>query len=101
LTLSQSRNDDLREIGNQLGVANILEGSVRKGGDRVRITAQLVKVENGFHLWSETYDRELIDVLKVQDEIAAAVIEQLKVTLLDASGSETSLHGFRFGVRPR
>ena len=81
----KGKNEDLREIGSQLGVANILEGSVRKGGSRVRITAQLVKVDDGFHLWSDTYDRELTDVLKVQDEIAAAVVEQLKATLLDAA----------------
>ncbi len=73
---------DLREIGSSLGVSSILEGSVRKGGERVRITAQLVNTEDGFHLWSETYDRELSDIFAVQDEIAAAVVEQLKVTLL-------------------
>ena len=65
---------DLREIGRLLGVANILEGSVRKQGNRVRITAQLVKVDDGFHLWSETYDREMTDVFAVQDEISAEVL---------------------------
>ena len=78
----KGQNDDLREIGSSLGVDNIIEGSVRKGGDRVRITAQLVKVDDGFHLWSETYDRELTDIFAVQDEIANAVVDQLKVTLL-------------------
>jgi TolB-like protein/Tfp pilus assembly protein PilF len=78
----KGENDDLRLIGNSLGVNNILEGSVRKGGDRVRITAQLVRVDNGFHLWSETYDRELNDVFAVQDEIATAVVYELKVKLL-------------------
>ncbi len=78
----KGENDDLRLIGNSLGVNNILEGSVRKGGDRVRITAQLVKVDDGFHLWSETYDRELDDILAVQDEIATAVVGELKITLL-------------------
>lgn len=78
----KGKNDDLRTIGESLGVTTILEGSVRKGADRVRITAQLVKVDDGFHLWSETYDRELTDVLAVQDEIAGAVVKELKVTLL-------------------
>ncbi|MCW8844194.1 MAG: tetratricopeptide repeat protein [Gammaproteobacteria bacterium] len=78
----KGKNDDLRTIGESLGVSTILEGSVRKGENRVRITAQLVKVDDGFHLWSETYDRELTDVLAVQDEIAGAVVKELKVTLL-------------------
>jgi len=78
----KEKNDDLRTIGSKLGVKNILEGSVRKGDDRVRITAQLVKVDDGFHLWSESYDRQLNDVLAVQDEIAAAVVDELKITLL-------------------
>jgi len=81
-------NDDLRVIGDSLGVHNILEGSVRKGGDRVRITAQLVKVDDGFHLWSETYDRKLTDILAVQDEIATAVVDQLKVKLLGFNVTE-------------
>jgi len=80
----KGQNDDLRLIGDSLGVMNILEGSVRKGGDRVRITAQLVKVDDGFHLWSETYDRELTDIFMVQDEIATAVVDELKITLLGA-----------------
>jgi len=80
----RDKGTDLREIGSSLGVSSILEGSVRKGGERVRITAQLVNAEDGFHLWSETYDRELRDVFAVQDEIAAAVVEQLKVKLLGA-----------------
>jgi adenylate cyclase len=78
----KGKNEDLRSIGDSLGVSTILEGSVRKGANRVRITAQLVKVDDGFHLWSETYDRELTDVLAVQDEIAGAVVRELKVTLL-------------------
>ncbi len=78
----KGKDMDLREIGSSLGVSSILEGSVRKGGVRVRITAQLVNAEDGFHLWSETYDRKLTDIFAVQDEIAAAVVAQLKVTLL-------------------
>ncbi len=78
----KGKNDDLRLIGDTLGVAHILEGSVRKSGATIRITAQLIKVEDGFHMWSETYDRELDDVFAIQDEIAAAILEQLKSALL-------------------
>ncbi|MGE5177941.1 MAG: protein kinase domain-containing protein [Bacteroidota bacterium] len=70
------------EIGSALRVAAILEGSVRKAGDRVRISVQLVKVSDGFHLWSETYDRTLEDIFAVQDEIAHAVVKELRTTLL-------------------
>jgi TolB-like protein len=77
----KGRNEDLRAIGEQLGVANILEGSVRKSGDRLRITAQLVSAADGYHLWSETYDRQLDDVFAVQEEIAMAVASALSVTL--------------------
>lgn len=74
-------NTDIRTIGATLGVAHILEGSVRRAGGRVRITAQLVRADDGFHLWSETYDRELSDVFAVQDEIAAAVGIKLLASL--------------------
>jgi tetratricopeptide (TPR) repeat protein len=63
-------------------VANVLEGSVRKSGDQLRITAQLIRAAEGYHLWSETYDRKLDDIFKIQDEIAGEVVKQLKVTLL-------------------
>jgi len=71
---------DVREIGAELGVEHVLEGSVRKAGDRVRITAQLIHAEDGFHLWSETYDRQLDDIFAVQEEIATAISEQLELT---------------------
>lgn len=86
----KGQNDDLRLIGESLSVRNILEGSVRKSGDRIRITAQLIKVDNGYHLWSETYDRELTDIFAVQDEIAAAVVKELKIKLLGATMSTTN-----------
>ena len=79
----KGQNDDLRRIGDSLGVAHILEGSVRKAGTQVRITAQLIQVDNGFHLWSETYDRELTDVFAIQDEIANEILKQLRTKLLD------------------
>jgi serine/threonine protein kinase/Tfp pilus assembly protein PilF len=72
---------DIREIGRKLGVDHLLEGSVRKVGDRVRITAQLIKVEDGYHLWSERYDRRLEDVFAIQDEITEKITEKLKVAL--------------------
>jgi serine/threonine protein kinase/Tfp pilus assembly protein PilF len=75
-------HEDLRDIGQKLGVATLLEGSVRKAGNRVRITAQLIKAADGFHLWSETYDRVLDDIFAVQDDIARSVSQALHVTLL-------------------
>src|SRR6185369_16104769 len=78
----KGRNEDLRAIGQKLGVAQVLEGSVRKSGDHVRITAQLIDVANGYHLWSETYDRQLTDVFALQDEISLAVVDALKLRLL-------------------
>lgn len=77
----KGRNEDLRKIGEILGVAHILEGSVRKSGDRVRVTAQLIKADDGFHLWSETFDRELDDIFAVQDEIAAEIVTALSARL--------------------
>ncbi len=64
----KGKNEDLREVGSKLGVANVLEGSVRRDGNRVRITAELIKTEDGFQLWSQTYDREINDIFAVQDE---------------------------------
>ena len=72
----------LAQMGKELNVAHILEGSVRKAGNRVRITAQLIEARSDTHLWSETYDRQLEDIFAIQDEIAATVVEQLKITLL-------------------
>ncbi len=72
---------DLRDIAAALGVTTILEGSIRRSGDRVRITAQLINAEDGFHLWSQTYERELTDIFAIQDEIAVAVAGALGVTL--------------------
>ncbi len=73
----------IADIAQALHVAHVLEGSVRKAGNTVRITAQLVQVDNGYHLWSQTYDRTLDDIFKVQDEIAGAVVRSLQLTLLD------------------
>ena len=77
----KGKNDDLRVIGKALAVANVLEGSVRKQGEKVRITAQLIQAADGYHLWSETYDGDLSDVFALQERIARAVTEQLKLVL--------------------
>ncbi|MDJ0655387.1 MAG: winged helix-turn-helix domain-containing protein [Xanthomonadales bacterium] len=78
----KDHSTELAEIGRQLNVANVLEGSVQRSGDKIRVTAQLISVADGFHLWSGTWDRELDDVFAIQDEIAASVADALKVTLL-------------------
>jgi TolB-like protein/Flp pilus assembly protein TadD len=77
----KGKNVDIRQVGEELGVETVLEGSVRQAGDKVRITAQLIDTETGFHLWSETYDRELKDIFAVQDEIAQAIVDRLKIQL--------------------
>lgn len=77
----KGHNEDLREIGDKLGVKFVLEGSVRKDNDKIRITAQLISASDGFHLWSNTYDRELTDIFAVQDEISNAVAEALEIQL--------------------
>jgi TolB-like protein/Tfp pilus assembly protein PilF len=84
---------DAIEIGNQLKVNTVLEGSVRKSGKRLRITAQLIDATNGYHLWSETYDRELTDVFAVQDEITEAIISALKVHLETGEVMPTAQRG--------
>ncbi len=77
----KGKNQDITSIGNQLKVETVLEGSVRKSGERLRITAQLINVADGFHLWSETYDRNITDIFVIQDEISAAIIKALRVHL--------------------
>jgi len=77
----KGKNEDMRDIGKSLGVANVLEGSVRKQGDRVRITAQLIQTEDGYHRWSESYDGEMTDVFDLQEKIARAITQQLQLIL--------------------
>lgn len=84
----KEKNEDIRTIGEKLGVTMVLEGSVRKAGNQVRITAQLINVEDGFHLWSETYDREMEDIFAIQDEIAAKIVENLKLQVDESSEIE-------------
>jgi len=82
----KGKNADLRTIGERLNVSTVLEGSVRRAGDRIRITVQLSDVQEGYQIWSERYDRELKDIFDVQDEIARAVAERLRVSLVGAKG---------------
>jgi TolB-like protein/DNA-binding winged helix-turn-helix (wHTH) protein/Tfp pilus assembly protein PilF len=82
----KGKQTTIPEIAKPLGVANVLEGSVRKSGNTIRVTAQLVRADNGYRVWSQTFDRQLDDILKVQDEIAQAVVKALKVSLLESQG---------------
>ncbi|HEY6456682.1 MAG TPA: TIR domain-containing protein [Steroidobacteraceae bacterium] len=81
----------IAEIAHALGVAHVLEGSVRKSGNTLRITAQLVRADNGYEVWSETFDRQLTDVFKIQDEIAGAVVQTLKGSLLEGQAPKAEL----------
>jgi len=91
----KGKNEDLAVIADKLHVATLLEGSVRKSGNRVRITAQLINARDGFHLWSKQYDRELTDIFKVQGELALAVVDALKVKLLSGAAAAPRVHEAR------
>lgn len=80
----KGKETDIREIGQKLNVGAVLEGSVRKAGQRLRITAQLINIADGYHLWSERYDRQMQDIFDIQDEISLAIVDALKVKLLGA-----------------
>jgi TolB-like protein/DNA-binding winged helix-turn-helix (wHTH) protein/Tfp pilus assembly protein PilF len=82
----KGKNEDLRDVGQKLGVANVLEGSVRREGNHVRISAELIKADDGFQLWSQTYDREIKDIFAVEDEIALSATEALQLKLLGGNG---------------
>jgi adenylate cyclase len=86
----KGKNEDMRAIGQRLGVANLLEGSVRTSGNTLRITVQLVRADSGYHIWSETYDRKADDIFKIQDEIAASVLQALKASLIQGSVENTA-----------
>ena len=85
----KGRNEDMRQVGDTLGVKTVLEGSVRRSGDRLRVTAQLINVDDGFHLWSETYDRRMADIFDIQDEVAGAITDALKLHLAPPSDKPT------------
>ncbi len=99
----RDKTDDLRAIGKALNVNHILEGSVRKQGMRVRITAQLIQAEDGFHLWSETYDREVTDIFALQDEITGQIVKALEVELgqAPAPAARASADAYALYLRAR
>jgi TolB-like protein len=78
----KGKSTKIPDIARELGVADVLEGSVRQSGNRLRVTAQLIRADNGYHLWSETFDRDLHDVFETQDDIANAVVQALQITLM-------------------
>lgn len=86
----KGQNLPIGEIAGVLGVDHILEGSVRKAGQQIRITAQLIRVSDGFHMWSETYDRELVNIFAIQDEITTAIVSELRLRLTDQSQTASS-----------
>ena len=87
----KGRSEDIREIGRKLSVQTLLEGSVRKAGNRLRITAQLINVTDGYHLWSEKFDRDMEDIFAIQDEISLAIVERLKAKLLPGGKAEIAI----------
>jgi adenylate cyclase len=103
----RSKSEDVRSIGRKLGVATVLEGSVRKSGNQIRITAQLIKTDDGCHLWAEHYDRELKDIFAVQDEIARSIAATLKIALTPRESSAigkaptTDLEAYDYYLRGR
>jgi len=84
----KGKDVDIREIGKKLNVNKVLEGSVRKSGNRLRITAQLINVADGYHLWSERFDRDMEDIFAIQDEISLAIVGKLKLELLGEERSK-------------
>ena len=85
----KGRNEDLREIGDALDVTTVLEGSVRRSGERLRVTAQLVNVDDGYHIWSETYDRQMADIFDIQDDVAGKITDALQLHLAPDSDRPT------------
>jgi len=84
----KGKNEDVRQIGNKLGVSTVLEGSVRRSGKRIRITAQLINTADGYHIWSENYDSDLEDIFEVQDEISLKIVTRLKENFAGGSTKE-------------
>ncbi len=85
----KNTNKTVPQIANELGVAHVLEGSVRKSGNKIRVTAQLIKADDGFHLWAKDYDRQLKDIFAVQDDVSNAIVEALKINL--TSGQKSTI----------
>lgn len=85
----EDKDVSIPEIGAALGVAHVLEGSIRKSGDRVRVTAQLIAADDGFHVWSKNFDRQLTDIFAIQDEIAGAITSALRLSLIGEDRAQT------------
>ncbi|MEW6998186.1 FlgO family outer membrane protein [Colwelliaceae bacterium BS250] len=94
----KNKNMDIKEIAEKLDVEHVLEGSVRRSGTKLRVTAQLIQADSGYHLWSATYDYEFEDIFKIQDEISEAVVEQLKITLLNDQLATLTEHGTKIAA---
>jgi serine/threonine protein kinase/Flp pilus assembly protein TadD len=102
----KGRNEDIGEIGKKLKVGTVLEGSVRKAGNRLRITAQLINVADGYHLWSDRYDRDMEDVFAIQEEIAGSIVKALRVVLSEdekraIEKPRTNVQAFEYYLRGR
>ena len=102
----KGKSTKLSDIARELGVAHVLEGSIRRSGNQIRVTAQLVRADNGYHLWSRTYDRPLDDVFKVQDEIANGVVQALQISLMGGpltrqKGGTENLEAYQLYLRAR
>lgn len=103
----KGRNEDVRRIGEELGVATVLEGSVRKSGDLLRITAQLISVSDGYHLWSERYDRKTGDIFAIQDEIANSIVDAMNLKigrvapLVSADNAPADIEAYDYYLRGR
>src|SRR6185295_3773021 len=97
----KGKANDIRKIAEQLNVDSVLEGSVRKSGDQLRITAQLNRAADGFHLWSQTYDRPLRDVFAVQREISQAIANQLRAGEVSRREPTTDLEAYRLYQKGR
>ena len=89
----KGRSVDIREVGKELGVRSVLEGSIRRASNRVRITAQLIDATNGAHLWADRYDRDLTDIFEVQDDVTRRIVDALKVTLSPAENTRLADSG--------
>jgi len=102
----KGKSTKVPEIARELGVAQVLEGSIRRSENRIRVTAQLVRADNGYHLWSETYDRDLSDVFRVQDDIANAVVQALQISLMGGpltrqKGGTQNLEAYQLYLRSK
>jgi len=103
----KGRSVDVRDVGRELGVRSVLEGSIRRAGQRVRITAQLIDAANGAHLWAERYDRDLTDIFEVQDDVTHRIVDALKVTLSPAEKAQladvgtSSMEAYDYSLRGR